>query len=85
MFKIKEKQSLLEARTKSLKNAENKVKELTRENLAVHEENKDLRSENEEQTFLINNFIRELYSNLKTDEQKIIKLKELVDDYQSIN
>lgn len=32
---------------------------------------------------LINEFVKELYSNLKTDKQKIDKLKELVNDYQS--
>ena len=85
MFKRKEKQSLLKARTKALENAEQKVYELTEENLAVHEENKDLRFENDEQKDLINNIIKELYSNLKTDEQKVIKLKELVSDYQSLN
>lgn len=89
---FKEIQSLIKARNKSLTNAENKVKELTRkneeltkENLAVHDENKDLRFENEEQKELINNFIRQLYLNLKTDEQKITKLKELVSDWQSLN
>lgn len=34
---------------------------------------------------LINEFIKELYSNIKTDKQKTDKLKELVDDYQSLN
>lgn len=85
MFRKKEKQSLLEAKTKALKNAEKKIEELTQENLAVHEENKDLRFENEEQKDLINSFIKELYSNVKTDEQKISKLKELISDYQSQN
>lgn len=68
-----------------VKAKEREITELREENLAVHEENKDLRFENEEQTNLINNIIRELYSNIKTDQQKIAKLKELVDDYQSIN
>lgn len=78
MFKRKEKQSLLEARTKALKNAEEKVQELTQENLALYKENKDLRIEKEEQKDLINDIIRELYSNIKTNKQKTDKLKELV-------
>ncbi len=34
---------------------------------------------------LINNMIKELYSNVKTDKQKIDKLKELVSDWKSLN
>ncbi len=63
----------------------NKNSELTQENLVVHGENKYLRFENEEQKDLINNIIKELYSNVKTDEQKISKLKELISDWQSQN
>lgn len=72
-------------RDEAIANLQNKNSELTQENLAVHEENKDLRFENEEQKDLINNIIKELYSNVKTDEQKISKLKELISDYQSEN
>ncbi|MCI8617546.1 MAG: hypothetical protein HFJ60_04805 [Clostridia bacterium] len=63
----------------------NKNSELTQENLVVHGENKYLRFENEEQKDLINNIIKELYSNVKTDEQKISKLKELISDRKSEN
>lgn len=37
------------------------------------------------QNNLINGIIKELYSNVKTDKQKVDKLKELVSDYQSLN
>ena len=37
------------------------------------------------QSNLFNSVIKELYSNVKTDKQKIDKLKELVSDYQSLN
>ena len=65
--KTKELQSLVDSSRKSLKEAESRIKnkniviadlqnkneELTKENLAVHEENKELRFENEEQADLI--------------------------------
>lgn len=79
----KEKQSLLQARTRALRNAEEKIEQLKQENIAVHNENKDLRFEIEEQSDLINSIIKELYSTIKTNEQKIDKIKELVSDYQS--
>lgn len=68
MFKkVKELQSLVNASRKNLKDAESRIKnrnmliadlqnknnELTKENIAVHEENKELRFENEEQADLI--------------------------------
>ena len=53
MFKRKEKQSLIDASRKALKNAEKEVKELTKENKASYEENKELRFENEEQKDLL--------------------------------
>lgn len=56
---------------------------LKQENIAVHNENKDLRFEIEEQNDLINSIIKELYSTIKTNEQKTDKIKELVSDYQS--
>lgn len=37
------------------------------------------------QNNLINSIIKELYSNVKKDYQKLDKLKELVSDYQSLN
>ena len=40
---------------------------------------------NTKQSNLINDITKELYSNIKTDKQKVDKLKELVSDYQSLN
>lgn len=51
----------------------------------LYEEKKNLAIQNENKTNLINDIIKELYSNLKNDEQKVSKIKELVRDYQSIN
>ena len=56
------------------------------ENLALHEENKDLRFENEEQREFISRIERLVNSNKYNNEKAIlIKLKELVSDYQSLN
>ncbi len=101
MFKrTKELQSLLDASRKALKDAESKVEnrnmlianlqnknaELTEENLAVNEENKDLRLENEEQKELIDRITRVATANAYNNEKVILsKIKELVNDYQSIN
>ena len=62
------------------------VRELNKENLAVHNENKDLRFENEEQKELIDR-IKSLVSCNKYNNEKVIldKMKELVEDYQSNN
>lgn len=60
--------------------------ELKEENLAVYNENKDLRFENEEQKELIDR-IKSLVSCNKYNNEKAIldKMKELVEDYQSNN
>lgn len=101
MFKkVKELQSLVNASRKNLKDAESRIKnrnmliadlqnknnELTKENIAVHEENKELRFENEEQADLIKR-ISNLVSLNKYNNEKVFlnKIKELVSDYQSIN
>lgn len=56
------------------------------ENLALHEENKDLRFENEEQKDFISRIDRLVNSNKYDNEKAILsKLKELVSDYQSLN
>lgn len=62
------------------------VRDLNKENLAVHNENKDLRFENEEQKELIDR-IKSLVSCNKYNNEKVIldKMKELVEDYQSNN
>ncbi len=98
--KTKELQSLVNASRKNLKEAESKIEnrnvliadlqnknaELTEENLAVHEENKDLRFENEEQKELIGRITRIATANSYNNEKAILsKIKELVNDYQSIN
>lgn len=98
--KTKELQSLVNASRKNLKDAERKVedrniliadlqkqnKELTNENLAVHEENKDLRFENDEQEELIDRIKRIATSNAYNNEKAILsKIKELISDYQSQN
>lgn len=101
MFKkVKELQSLVNASRKNLKDAESRIKnrnmliadlqnknnELTKENIAVHEENKELRFENEEQADLIKR-ISNLVSLNKYNNEKVFlnKIKELVHDYQSLN
>ena len=62
------------------------VRDLNKENLAVHNENKELRFENEEQKELIER-ISKLVSCNKYNNEKVIldKMKELVEDYQSNN
>ena len=82
----KEKQSLLQARTKRLRIAENKIEELTQENKALYEENRDLRFENEEQQYIINEIINLATSNTYNNEKVILsKIKQLVYDSQSEN
>ena len=98
--KIKELQSLVDESRKLLKNAEDKIEnrnvliadlqnkneELTKENLAVHEENKELRFESEEQRELIDRTRRIATSNTYNNEKAILnKIKELISDYQSTN
>lgn len=100
MFRKKEKQSLIDASRKALKDAERKIEDrniliadlrtenenLTKENLAVHEENKDLRFENEEQKEFIDRIARVATSNAYNNEKVILsKIKELISDYQSQN
>ncbi len=98
--KTKELQGLVNSSRTSLKEAESRIKnksmliadlqnknnELTKENIAVHEENKELRFENEEQADLIKR-ISNLVSLNKYNNEKVFlnKIKELVSDYQSIN
>ena len=58
--------------------------ELKEENLAVHNENKDLRFENEEQKELIDRISKIATANSYNNEKAILdKIKELVNDYQS--
>lgn len=98
--KTKELQSLVNASRKNLKDAERKVenrniliadlqkknKELSNENIAVYEENKDLRFENEEQRELIDRIKRIATSNAYNNEKAILgKIKELISDFDSQN
>ncbi len=82
----KEKQSLLQESRQALRRAENKVQNLNEENIAVHEENKDLRFENEELRDIINKIYSLSTSNKYNNEKVILaKIKELVTDSQSEN
>ena len=98
--KTKELQSLVNASRKNLEKAERKIedrniliadlqkqnKELTNENLAVHEENKDLRFENDEQEELIDRIKRIATSNAYNNEKAILnKIKELISDAENQN
>ena len=94
MFKkIKELQSLVNESRKALREAENKIEErniliadlqtkneeLIKENLAVYEENKELRFENEEQKESIERITRVATANAYNNEKVILsKIKELV-------
>lgn len=98
--KTKELQSLVDESKKALKDAERKIedrniliadlqkqnKELTNENIAVYEENKDLRFENDEQKELIDGITKIATANSYNNEKAILgKIKELISDYQSQN
>lgn len=98
--KTKELQSLVNASRKNLKDAERKVEdrniliadlqkkneEISNENIAVYEENKELRFENEEQKELIDRIKRIATSNAYNNEKAILgKIKELISNYQSQN
>jgi len=85
MFKRREKQSLLEARSKSLERAEKLIKDLNKKTNIIAKNNIRIQEQNNKKTNLFNSIIKELYSNVKTDTQKVTKLKELINDYQSTN
>lgn len=83
---LKEVESKIENRNILIANLQNKNAELTEENLAVNEKNKDLRFENEEQKELIDRITRVATANAYNNEKVILsKIKELVNDHQSIN
>ncbi len=79
----KEKQSLLEVRTRSLGQAEERIEELLTLKKYYKETASEQRRRITKQENLINAFVKELYSNIKTDAQKVEKMKELVREYQS--
>lgn len=86
MFRRKEKQSLIEASREALKNAEKEVSELTKENKALYEENKDLKFEIDELTDFFTRVTKLVNSNKYNNEKAVFnKIKELVNDYQSTN
>ena len=62
------------------------IKDMEEQAKVLHEENKDLRFENEEQRDLISRIERLVNSNKYNNEKAVLsKIKELVSDYQSIN
>ena len=85
MFKRKEKQSLLEARTNALKKAEELIKKLYKRINIVEINNAKILESSNKKIDLFNTIIKELYSNVKTDKQKVAKIKELINDYQLKN
>lgn len=62
------------------------IRDMEEQAKVLHEENKDLRFENEEAEELIKRIERLISSNKYNNEKAVLsKIKELVDDYQSIN
>jgi hypothetical protein len=83
---FKEGKSLLKARTKSLINAENLVQELSKENLVLYNEKKEIAQENTQLKAVIYTIKILSESNKYNNEKMFInKIKELVNDYPSIN
>lgn len=80
--KNKELQRLVNSSRKALRRAERKIEELTKENLEVYEENKDLRFENEEQRNFIERIDKLVNYNKYNNEKAILqKVKELISDF----
>ncbi len=90
---IKEIQSLIKARNKSLINAENKVQELTKENQILRQKRlQDVRNnikilEQENKKIELIKRITDLVNGNKYNNEKVILniIRELVTDYQSQN
>ena len=62
------------------------VRDLNKENLAVHNENKELRFENDEQKELIDRITKIATANSYNNEKAILgKIKELISDSESEN
>lgn len=84
--KIRNQKTMIENRDTLIADLERKIELQKRENIALYEENKDLRFENEEQKELINRIQRLVNSNKYNNEKAYLsKVKELVSDYQSLN
>ena len=62
------------------------IADLQAENLAIHDESKDVRFENEEQKLFIDKIIRLATCNKYQNEKIFVKkIKELISDYHSQN
>lgn len=84
--KIRNQKAMIENRDILINDLKSKEAIQKQENLALYEENKDLRFENEEQREFISRIDRLVNSNKYNNEKAILsKLKELVSDYQSLN
>lgn len=84
--KILNQKTMIHNRDILIEDMQKKNEELSNENIAVHEENKDLRFENEEQKELIDRISRIATANTYNNEKAILgKIKELISDYQSQN
>lgn len=85
-FKKENYKAMLENRNILISDLEKKIYNLTQENLAVHDENKDLRFENDEQTELIKKVTNLVNSNKYNNEKAVLsKIKELISDFDSQN
>jgi hypothetical protein len=84
--KIKNQEAKIENRNILIADLQKKNEELSNENIAVYEKNKDLRFENEEQRELIDRIKRIATSNAYNNEKAILgKIKELISDSESQN
>ena len=89
MLKAKKKENyeaMIENRNVLIADLQKKNEELSNENIAIYEENKELRFENDEQIELIDRITRVATANAYNNEKVILsKIKELISDYQSQN
>lgn len=86
MFKRKEKQSLLEARTKALKEAEREIVELKQIRLQEVRNNTKILEQNNKKAELIKRITDLVNSNKYNNEKAVLnKIKELISDSQSQN
>ena len=84
--KIKKQEAKIENRNILIADLQKKNEELSNENIAVYEENKDLRFENEEQRELIDRIKGIATSNAYNNEKAILgKIKELISDAENQN
>ena len=89
MLKAKKKENyeaMIENRNVLIADLQKKNEELSNENIAIYEENKELRFENDEQKELIDRITKIATANSYNNEKAILgKIKELISDYQSQN